>query len=75
MKSGPPLPVPERPLPAALLCDMDGTLVDTERDWLATVADLLAAHGTPAAGPEGPDSPDAPGSSPSRGSRWRTRPS
>ncbi|MEU5833423.1 HAD family phosphatase [Streptomyces diacarni] len=35
-------------LPAALLCDMDGTLVDTERDWLATLADLLAAHGADA---------------------------
>ncbi|MDJ1136115.1 HAD family hydrolase [Streptomyces iconiensis] len=33
------------PLPAALLCDMDGTLVDTERDWLATLAELLAAYG------------------------------
>ncbi|WP_267883251.1 HAD family hydrolase [Streptomyces sp. NHF165] len=31
-------------LPAALLCDMDGTLVDTERDWLATIAALLAEH-------------------------------
>lgn len=34
--------------PAALLCDMDGTLVDTERDWLATLAELLAAHGAAA---------------------------
>ena len=33
--------VPTLPLPAALLCDMDGTLVDTERDWLTTVAQLL----------------------------------
>ncbi|MFI7098420.1 HAD family hydrolase [Streptomyces sp. NPDC050161] len=38
-------------LPAALLCDMDGTLVDTERQWLATVAGLLRAHGAP----DGPD--------------------
>ncbi|WP_326690049.1 MULTISPECIES: HAD family phosphatase [unclassified Streptomyces] len=36
------------PLPAALLCDMDGTLVDTERDWLATLAELLTAHGAAA---------------------------
>ncbi|MEU4969870.1 HAD family hydrolase [Streptomyces smyrnaeus] len=35
-------------MPAALLCDMDGTLVDTERDWLASLADLLAEHGAPA---------------------------
>ncbi|SES37580.1 haloacid dehalogenase superfamily, subfamily IA, variant 3 with third motif having DD or ED [Streptomyces qinglanensis] len=34
--------------PAALLCDMDGTLVDTERDWLATLAELLAEHGADA---------------------------
>ncbi|NSC21981.1 HAD family phosphatase [Streptomyces albus subsp. chlorinus] len=27
---------------------MDGTLVDTERDWLATLAELLAAHGAAA---------------------------
>ncbi|GAA2091239.1 HAD family phosphatase [Streptomyces albiaxialis] len=33
--------MPTLPLPAALLCDMDGTLVDTERDWLATVAQIL----------------------------------
>ncbi|MFG3259207.1 HAD family hydrolase [Streptomyces sp. NPDC048172] len=33
--------VPTFPLPAALLCDMDGTLVDTERDWLTSVADML----------------------------------
>ncbi|MGP3987441.1 HAD family hydrolase [Streptomyces sp. 3N207] len=32
-------------MPAALLCDMDGTLVDTERDWLASLAQLLAEHG------------------------------
>ena len=31
-------------LPAALLCDMDGTLVDTERDWLAAVAEHLGTR-------------------------------
>ncbi len=31
--------------PAALLCDMDGTLVDTEHQWLAVVAALLTEHG------------------------------
>jgi HAD superfamily hydrolase (TIGR01509 family) len=30
--------------PSALLCDMDGTLVDTERDWLATVAEFLSTR-------------------------------
>ncbi|WP_328317737.1 HAD family hydrolase [Streptomyces sp. NBC_00388] len=35
-------------LPAALLCDMDGTLVDTEHAWLQTVARLLGAAGVPA---------------------------
>lgn len=39
-------------LPAALLCDMDGTLVDTERDWLATIAELLSAHGEPSGAPQ-----------------------
>ncbi|MGW8380047.1 HAD family phosphatase [Streptomyces sp. ODS28] len=29
---------------AALLCDMDGTLVDTERDWLAAVAARLGTR-------------------------------
>ncbi|WP_405780355.1 HAD family hydrolase [Streptomyces sp. NBC_00859] len=38
-------------LPAALLCDMDGTLVDTEHAWLQTVATLLETEGAPA----GPD--------------------
>ncbi|MEU4844380.1 HAD family hydrolase [Streptomyces gilvosporeus] len=38
-----PSPVPA--LPAALLCDMDGTLVDTEHQWLATVAGLLREQG------------------------------
>lgn len=34
-----------RTLPAALLCDMDGTLVDTERAWLETVGDVLRDRG------------------------------
>ncbi|RFU83877.1 HAD family phosphatase [Streptomyces triticagri] len=37
--------------PAALLCDMDGTLVDTEHAWLETVADFLRAQGSPADAP------------------------
>ncbi|GAA2616569.1 HAD family phosphatase [Streptomyces axinellae] len=51
MPPPPPAAPPTDPsagLPAALLCDMDGTLVDTERDWLATLAGLLAAHGAAA---------------------------
>ncbi|MGD3111051.1 HAD family hydrolase [Streptomyces sp. YGL11-2] len=39
---------PDRALPAALLCDMDGTLVDTEHQWLATVAGFLRDQGAPA---------------------------
>lgn len=35
-------------LPAALLCDMDGTLVDTEHSWLDTVGGLLREYGQPA---------------------------
>lgn len=35
-------------LPAALLCDMDGTLVDTEHEWLQAVATLLRTQGAPA---------------------------
>ncbi|MGW0734217.1 HAD family hydrolase [Streptomyces sp. NPDC002851] len=31
--------------PAALLCDMDGTLVDTEHTWLDAVADFLRTQG------------------------------
>ncbi|MFI0983517.1 HAD family hydrolase [Streptomyces sp. NPDC021093] len=31
--------------PAALLCDMDGTLVDTEHQWLEVVAALFEEHG------------------------------
>ncbi|MFC7309838.1 HAD family hydrolase [Streptomyces monticola] len=44
--------MPSAPLtlarPAALLCDMDGTLVDTEHAWLDAVADFLRAQGSPA---------------------------
>ncbi|MFF0743220.1 HAD family hydrolase [Streptomyces sp. NPDC004111] len=36
------------PAPAALLCDMDGTLVDTEHQWLEVVAALLREHGVTA---------------------------
>jgi HAD superfamily hydrolase (TIGR01509 family) len=31
--------------PAAVLCDMDGTLVDTEPYWMQAEYDLIAAHG------------------------------
>ncbi|MFC7401028.1 HAD family hydrolase [Citricoccus sp. GCM10030269] len=31
--------------PAALLCDMDGTLVDTEPAWSRAVGDVVRAHG------------------------------
>lgn len=41
-----------RTLPAALLCDMDGTLVDTEHAWLTAVGTLLRAHGAPAGTPD-----------------------
>jgi HAD superfamily hydrolase (TIGR01509 family) len=51
----PPVPspsaTPASALPAALLCDMDGTLVDTEHQWLATVAGFLREQGA-AAGEE-----------------------
>lgn len=51
--SAPRLPAaPPVPLPAALLCDMDGTLVDTERLWLASIAELLERHGVPFSTPE-----------------------
>ncbi|QNS05932.1 HAD family hydrolase [Streptomyces xanthii] len=38
----------ELPRPAALLTDMDGTLVDTEREWLAVVEQLLDGRTVPA---------------------------
>jgi HAD superfamily hydrolase (TIGR01509 family) len=31
--------------PAAVLCDMDGTLVDTEPYWMAAEHDLISSHG------------------------------
>ncbi|MCV2394812.1 HAD family hydrolase [Actinotalea sp. M2MS4P-6] len=43
--------VPEVPLPAAVLWDMDGTLIDTEPLWFAAEAALAARHGV-AWGPE-----------------------
>lgn len=33
------------PLPAAVLWDMDGTLVDTEPAWIASEVDLVKTHG------------------------------
>ena len=33
------------PLPAAVLWDMDGTLVDTEPSWIAAEYALVAQHG------------------------------
>jgi HAD superfamily hydrolase (TIGR01509 family) len=33
------------PLPAAVLWDMDGTLVDTEPDWIATEHELVRSYG------------------------------
>ena len=33
------------PLPAAVLWDMDGTLVDTEPEWIATERALVTSHG------------------------------
>lgn len=42
----PPAPaVPARPLPAAVLWDMDGTLVDTEPFWMAAEGALAAEFG------------------------------
>lgn len=40
----PPVPVHGR-LPAAVLWDMDGTLVDTEPAWMQAEADLVTEHG------------------------------
>jgi len=37
----------ERPLPAAVLFDYDGTLVDTEVYWMHAEVDLLATYGVP----------------------------
>ena len=36
---------PDAPLPAAVLWDMDGTLVDTEPYWIESEHELVAAHG------------------------------
>ncbi|NAZ74972.1 HAD-IA family hydrolase [Kineococcus sp. T13] len=41
-----PAPAPrEHPLPAAVLWDMDGTLVDTEPHWIAAETALVTRHG------------------------------
>ncbi len=48
MSAGAGPPVPHQPtgsLPAAVLWDMDGTLVDTEPYWIAAEYELVAAHG------------------------------
>ena len=39
--------MPTPPLPAAVLWDMDGTLVDTEPDWMSAETALLARFGRP----------------------------
>ncbi|WP_324652806.1 HAD family phosphatase [Georgenia sp. H159] len=39
------LPTHRPPSPAAVLWDMDGTLVDTEPYWIATESELAAEHG------------------------------
>ncbi|WP_043109938.1 HAD family hydrolase [Paraoerskovia marina] len=41
----PDLAEPDRPLPAALLLDMDGTLIDSEPYWMAVEQELIARHG------------------------------
>ncbi len=38
-------PAPDDPRPDAVLFDMDGTLLDTEPIWAATVGSLVRAHG------------------------------
>jgi HAD superfamily hydrolase (TIGR01509 family) len=40
-------PLPVGPLPAALLFDMDGLLVDTERTWFAVESEVMADLGAP----------------------------
>ena len=37
--------MPDLALPAAVLWDMDGTLIDSEPDWMAAESALIAAHG------------------------------
>jgi HAD superfamily hydrolase (TIGR01509 family) len=39
--------LPAGPLPAALLFDMDGLLVDTERTWFAVETEVMAGLGAP----------------------------
>ena len=39
------LPCAERALPAAVLWDMDGTIVDTEPHWMAAERDVVEAAG------------------------------
>ena len=39
--------MPAGPLPAALLFDMDGLLVDTERTWFAVETEIMAGLGAP----------------------------
>ena len=39
--------LPAGPLPAALLFDMDGLLVDTERTWFAVETEIMASLGAP----------------------------
>lgn len=41
----PPNPLRRSTLPAAVLWDMDGTLVDTEPAWMQAEADLVTEHG------------------------------
>lgn len=44
--AAPTTPAPSgRPLPPAVLWDMDGTVVDTEPHWMAAETALLASHG------------------------------